>query len=205
MYGSKITEHLDIATPEGVETVIDCFAGAGGNTIALAQSGRFTTVYAIERDAATLVCAEHNARVYGVHERIVFVHGDCFEVLETQLKDVAKTAVLFASPPWGGPGYRDAEVFDLNGMMPYSLEDLVGGFGRLSRRVVLYLPRSSDLNQIARAWEGMKGKGKVRVTHYCLHGASKVWNIQRCGRGIGMLIDSQAMCVFFGDFNFDST
>lgn len=68
------------------------FAGAGGNTIAFARHVQeqeqqqephrsWTHVVAIERDAATLACAQHNARVYGVAEHITWVHADCLDVL----------------------------------------------------------------------------------------------------------------------------
>lgn len=61
--------------------MIDMFAGAGGNTIAFARHGHWTHVVGIERDAATLACAQHNARVYGVAEYITWVHADCFDVI----------------------------------------------------------------------------------------------------------------------------
>jgi trimethylguanosine synthase len=62
--------------------VIDMFAGAGGNTIAFALSDQYEHVIGIEKDAATLACAQHNADVYGVEPgRITWVHGDSFEFL----------------------------------------------------------------------------------------------------------------------------
>ncbi|KAF2150011.1 RNA methylase [Myriangium duriaei CBS 260.36] len=182
---NKIADHLSTSVPASVTTIIDCFAGAGGNTIALALSGRWKQIFAIERDATTLACAEHNARLYGVHGRIWFIRGDCFDVLRGQLKSIVKNAVVFASPPWGGPGYRDAEVFDLSRMEPYGLEKLAGEYTRVAGRVVLYLPRSSDLNQIAGWRERLGLKERVRVTHYCMWGSSK------------------AICVFLGDFSFN--
>ena len=96
--------------------------GVGGNTIAFAQSGRWKRVYAIEKDRATLDCAIHNAEVYGVADRITWLHGDCFEVLglaETKgidatdtLKKIASNyGVFFASPPWGGE-YSKSYLFE---------------------------------------------------------------------------------------------
>lgn len=124
-----------------------------------------------------------------MHNRIWFIEGDCFEVLRKRLKGIVKEgAVLFGSPPWGGPGYKGDEVFDVGAMQPYGLGELVrcrpeGG------RLVLFLPRSTDLRQVAREWVGVreregKGEGKVKVTHYCMWGASKVWYSWRFyGRG----------------------
>ena len=67
-------------------------------------------------------------------------------------------------------------------MQPYSLAALYTDFSAATKEVVLYLPRTSDLRQIAKYAEG---QDQLRVTHYCMQGASK------------------ALCVFFG--NFDGT
>jgi hypothetical protein len=56
-------------------------------------------------------------------------------------------------------------------MQPYGLQQLLTGFEKMTRDIVLYLPRTSNLNQIANyVSEGEK----VQATHYCIDGASKV-------------------------------
>jgi trimethylguanosine synthase len=72
----------------------------GGNAIALARSGRWAQVFAIEKDAKTLKCAKHNAELYGVAKKIVWLEGDCFEKMNRWRGN--KNIVIFASPPWGG-------------------------------------------------------------------------------------------------------
>lgn len=99
---SKIAEHVANAAPAGRSILVDAFAGAGGNTIAFAKSGKWKRVYAIEKDPVVLQCAKHNAKIYGVQNKITWFEGDCFEILKNQLKDLAPYSVLFASPPWGG-------------------------------------------------------------------------------------------------------
>ncbi|HEX7481736.1 MAG TPA: methyltransferase domain-containing protein [Polyangiales bacterium] len=74
--------------------VLDCGCGAGGNAIGFARAG--CEVVAVERDAARLSLARHNAAVYGVSERIRFVHGDALAVAADEPADV-----LFVDPPWG--------------------------------------------------------------------------------------------------------
>lgn len=75
---------------------------------------------------------------------------------------------LFASPPWGGVSYADDDVFDLETMQPYGLTKLNEACRPMAH--ALYLPRSSDLRQIARlAPEGEK----IDVCQYCMEGASK--------------------------------
>ncbi|EAQ92713.1 hypothetical protein CHGG_00948 [Chaetomium globosum CBS 148.51] len=172
-------------------TIIDIFAGAGGNTIAFALSEKWDRVIGIEKDAATLACAQHNAAVYGVADAITWVHGDCLDFL-ARLKDHANgtskgkgkgkkkeldpflqldvsSTVIFASPPWGGVSYRDQDVFDLSTMEPYNLETLHEACRPMEH--ALFLPRTSDLRQIAKLVP--EGAGKVEVVQYCMEGASK--------------------------------
>lgn len=169
---------------------MDLFAGAGANAISFAlqpdgENGsrrRWDRVVAVERDAATLACAQHNATLHGLGAgSILWVLGDSFEFLkeavvparsssgeesiqqvdgegavennsgeedEDDLKIDPATTVLFASPPWGGPGYSTDAVFDSNTMEPYNLAKLHGAYRQMDH--ALYLPRTSDLRQIAR-------------------------------------------------------
>ena len=90
------------SAPAGRSILVDAFAGAGGNTIAFAKTGKWKRVYGIEKDHAVLQCAKHNAKLYGVEDKITWFEGDCFEILKNQLNALAPYAVLFASPPWGG-------------------------------------------------------------------------------------------------------
>jgi trimethylguanosine synthase len=169
------------------------FAGAGGNVIAFALAGgrRWERIVAVEKDPATLACAQHNARVYGVPEgRITWVLGDCFDYLAAAKDGVIVTAspggasegtvldpelrldrtktTLFASPPWGGVSYRDHDVFDLSLMQPYNLDKLAGACAPWE--YTLYLPRTSDLRQIAKL--SPEGR-KMEVVQYCMEGAGK--------------------------------
>src|SRR4051812_27518316 len=75
----EIARYMAAAAPPDRRIIIDTFCGVGGNTIAFALSGRWDRVYAIEKDAATLACAKHNAEIYGVADKITFFQGDCFQ------------------------------------------------------------------------------------------------------------------------------
>lgn len=99
---SKIAQHVADAAPAGKDIIIDAFAGAGGNAIAFANSGRWKRVYAIEKDRQVLICAKHNAKVYGAADKISWYEGDCFKIIENELADMGEYSVVFASPPWGG-------------------------------------------------------------------------------------------------------
>lgn len=78
-----------------------------------------------------------------------------------------------------GPGYRDTEVFDLEAMQPYSFGYLYQSFKKLTPNVVLYLPRTSDLRQIAKEVGDEK---KTQIVHYCTSGTSR------------------ALCAYLGDW-----
>ncbi|PKS06598.1 hypothetical protein jhhlp_007346 [Lomentospora prolificans] len=169
----------ELAGASGTKTtIIDLFAGAGGNSIQFALSERWERVIAIEKDRDTLACAQHNAKIYEITNEITWVLGDSFEYLKLALEqpdqlhealriDPAST-ILFASPPWGGPGYRTDEIFNLHKMEPYNLAQLHAAYKSLDYS--LYLPRTSDLRQIARLVPDDK---KIEVVQYCIEGASK--------------------------------
>ncbi|KAH7394205.1 RNA cap guanine-N2 methyltransferase-domain-containing protein [Phaeosphaeria sp. MPI-PUGE-AT-0046c] len=177
---NKIAAHISESAPKEKTVVVDAFAGVGGNAIALARSGRWERVFAIEKDPKTIKCAKHNAEIYGVASKIFWLTGDCFEAINRFAGN--KNVLIFASPPWGGVEYGADDVFDLSKMEPYNLDKLYQSFTKYSNEVVLYLPRNSDLNQIARYAKDGK---KLEVAHYAIMGASK------------------ALCVYFGDFKFD--
>ncbi len=80
-------------------TVVDACCGAGGNAIGFARAG--LRVVAIELDVARLAAARHNARLYGVDDRISFVAGDA-----RQLVAEHAAALWFLDVPWVD---RDAE------------------------------------------------------------------------------------------------
>lgn len=72
----------------------------------------YVPVIAVDIDPVKLELARHNAGVYGVSDRIEFILGDYLLVAPT-----LKADVVFLSPPWGGPDYLGAEVYDLETMI----------------------------------------------------------------------------------------
>ncbi|KAI5866962.1 RNA cap guanine-N2 methyltransferase-domain-containing protein [Durotheca rogersii] len=182
---TRIAHDLASVVSPSKATVVDLFGGVGANAISLAlatcedgETPRWSKVIAIELDAPTLACAQHNASLYGVAEDIVWVLGDSFKYLQLLLNDPDKlgpelrvdtaSTVLFASPPWGGPGYKTDEIFDLNTMEPYNLTQLHRAYRAMDH--ALYLPRTSDLRQIAKL---APAGTKIEVVQYCVEGASK--------------------------------
>ena len=152
---------VHIARRCACDVVIDAFCGIGGNSIQFARTcGR---VLAIDIDAERLRMARHNATVYGVADKIEFILGD-YMTLAPHLR----ADVVFLSPPWGGPDYQRAQVFDLRTMMQ---PDGVAIF-ELSRNItpnIAYLvPRNSDPQQVRRGGrERAAGRATHRVTVRC--------------------------------------
>jgi trimethylguanosine synthase len=80
-----------------------------------------------------------------------------------------------------GTEYGIDDIFDLTKMQPYNLEKLYTSFTKYSNEIVLYLPRNSDLNQIARYAQDGK---KLEVAHYAIMGASKVCSDYRVPKNL---------------------
>lgn len=85
---------LEIGRSAQGRPVIDATCGSGGNAIGFARAG--CSVVAIDLDGTRLADAAHNARVYGVADRIRFVEGDA--VAEAPRLE---GALVFVDPPWG--------------------------------------------------------------------------------------------------------
>src|SRR5690606_1827880 len=85
-------EGLVGATPEALAlriargargVVLDGTCGVGALAIAYARQPEVTKVIAVDVDAGRLAMARHNARIYGVADRIDFVRGDVVRLVET--------------------------------------------------------------------------------------------------------------------------
>lgn len=191
-----IASHLLDDAPRP-QVVIDAFCGVGGNAIAFALHDKCEHVIAVDLDPAAIAAARWNAAVYGVFYKITFIVGDvldltpAYEFLPAHIKRHKKTQgvadIAFASPPWGGTSYRTKQIYDLEtDLQPVGITALVDALVRwtdpgdgILRRMGLFLPRSSDLRQVARTVERLdliEGRGRKRnaqVVHYCLQSQSK--------------------------------
>ena len=70
-----------------------------------------------------------------------------------------------------GPNYSHEDIFSLESMQPYTLADIFGPVAKLTEDIILYLPRTSDLNELAMY---VPEKCEISVIHYCMNGHSKV-------------------------------
>ncbi|KAG9355215.1 hypothetical protein JZ751_000053, partial [Albula glossodonta] len=89
----KIARHIALRVQHCCpsDLIIDAFCGVGGNAIQFALTGK--------------------REVYNVADRIDFLQGDFL-----QLAPHLRADVVFLSPPWGGPDYLSADVFNIKTM-----------------------------------------------------------------------------------------
>ncbi|KJE91303.1 Tgs1 protein [Capsaspora owczarzaki ATCC 30864] len=152
-----IAAHIAWRCAAGV--VVDAFCGVGGNTIQFALSSHF--VIAIDIDPRKIECARHNARLYGVEDRIEFIVADFFAVAPRLRADV-----VFLSPPWGGPSYLEKEVFALEDMLPRHGAEIFRAAQSISPNIAYFVPRNTGLEQLA---ELAGPEGHCELEHNYLH------------------------------------
>lgn len=151
----------------GSGTIVDCFTGAGGNAIQFAL--RCKHVIAIDIDPKKIDYAQHNASIYGVEERVDFIRGDSFLLAST-----LKADTVFLSPPWGGPAYSKVKDFDIRTMLkPYDGYKLFNVAKQIASRIVMFLPRNVNLNQLAEVSLSANPPWSLEVEQNFLNGRLK--------------------------------
>lgn len=90
--------------------------------------------------------ARHNATIYGVQDKIEFIVGSYFDLVEG-----LKADVVFLSPPWGGPNYmRKDTIYDLEeSLLPVPASKLLEETRKVTKNIAVYLPRNSNTKQLA--------------------------------------------------------
>ena len=136
----RIAKH--IAERCRCDLIIDAFCGVGGNAIQFA----FTCerVVAIDIDPMKITLARHNATVYGVEDRIEFIVGDYMK-----LTPHLKADVVFLSPPWGGPNYSNAQVFDIKTMITLDGFRVFEETKSITENIAYFMPRNADVEQLS--------------------------------------------------------
>ncbi len=131
---------LEQARKINCKIIVDGFCGVGGNTIAFAQA--CDKVYAIEKDSMRLEMARHNAAIYGVADKIIFIHGDfLLEALKI------KADGIYIDLEWGGPEYKELEGFKLHNFVPDGNEILKFAFNHF-QKVAIKVPDFFDFKEL---------------------------------------------------------
>ncbi|KAJ2025725.1 Trimethylguanosine synthase [Coemansia sp. S16] len=149
--------------------IVEAFCGVGGNAIKFAEWCEH--VIAIDIDPGRLEMARHNAEIYGVADRIEFILGDFY-----QLAPMLKADVVFMSPPWGGPEYLGAEVFDLNKMPFHSAQEWLDRARMVSKNIVYFMPKNCDPVQLADLYPGAPCEIELNYTNGFLKAVTAYYN-----------------------------
>lgn len=133
------------------QCILDVFCGGGGNSI---QFGNlFPKVIGIDNNLNHLYCTAMNAKAYGVAQKLWLRYGSwsrSFVKENEKWLNNENIDCIFASPPWGGPQYLSAQKYDLEkNLIPMGITSLLKTFKEISGNIMLFLPRNSDLNQLA--------------------------------------------------------
>ncbi|XP_047981891.1 trimethylguanosine synthase-like isoform X1 [Salvia hispanica] len=163
----------------GAGVVIDAFAGVGGNAIQFAKVCHH--VVAIEIDPKKVALASHNAKIYGVQDKIDFVVGDFF-----QLAPFLKGDVVFLSPPWGGPSYKAKENFTLDLLKPKDGHSLFQVAQAITSNIVMFLPRNVNVLQASELSWLSSPPLDIEVEENLVHGRLK---------GITVYFGDSKLCV----------
>lgn len=146
--------------------LIDGFCGAGGNVIQFAQI--FKHVIAIDIDPVKLYLAKNNAHVYGIpSDRILYYEADYFEFMQNLARKGSLTRnnfVVYLSPPWGGPSYRESGkffdpkfIFAERGGVEAIVQVTVG----LTENLALFLPKNICRKDMKNMTKKLKFKNKT--------------------------------------------
>jgi 16S rRNA G966 N2-methylase RsmD len=136
----KIAKHL--ADRCQCDIIVDGFCGVGGNTIQFAMT--CLKVIAIDIDPKKIEAAKHNAKIYGVEDRIDFIVGDFFQVMP----NIVNADVVFLSPPWGGPQYLEASIFDLQTMIPMDGIKIFDTALQITENIAYFVPKNTNIDQL---------------------------------------------------------
>ncbi|ODO06939.1 hypothetical protein I350_04300 [Cryptococcus amylolentus CBS 6273] len=132
------------------DVIVDAFCGVGGNAIEFAKTCE--RVIAIDNDLTRLRLARHNALHHGVADRIEFILGDYMEWARSlSARESDAIDVVFLSPPWGGIDYRSGpnSSYPLSALLPIHGRELFHLTSRLTPNIAYYLPRNTDLQELA--------------------------------------------------------
>merc|ERR1712228_375757 len=156
---------MDIAQKCECNVIVDAMCGVGGNSIAFAQFCDF--VISVDIDAKKIKMAQHNAKIYGVDDKIQFIVGDFFKIAQ-MFKHSQLIDVIFLSPPWGGQFYQ-MSMFDIKCLSNDGSMDGCKLFKicrQITKNIAYFLPKNTSYRQL----KSLADKGeKCKIDKNRLH------------------------------------
>lgn len=130
---NSVLENLN-AYPQDIN-ILDCFGGIGGDSIRFGLN--FKELFTVEKDYNNFMALKNNLQQYGIQAHLY--NNDIFDV--PHLLD--KVSVVYADPPWGGPGYSKYRNLEIK-VSNYPLDILIDGCLDKVDIVFLKLPINFD-------------------------------------------------------------
>ncbi|OAF66859.1 snRNA/snoRNA cap hypermethylase [Intoshia linei] len=118
---------------------INAFCGVGSLSIKIAEI--CSIVYCIDINPDKITMAKHNASVYGSSDKIEFIVGDYFDVINNF---AGISQVIMLDPPWGGPEYILSKWMDPN---EFNIPNILHTALQICPNVGVLLPRNLSIDK----------------------------------------------------------
>lgn len=140
----EISEYISsIITNSSDSSILDGFCGCGGNVISFSK--HFKKVIANDLFESKINMTKNNTKIYECPDNIQYYNKDFFDLnLENDIVDY-----VFLSPPWGGPEYKKDKIYSLKKWMNPDVEKIIEKCLTISKNLIFYLPRNTDLEELA--------------------------------------------------------
>lgn len=136
--------------------LVDMFCGAGGNAIQFAH--RFPLVIAIDLCLDRLFCCLNNLRRRNLQHKVLCIRGNCVDAIPWLQKEFNVLGV-YLSPPWGGVEAVMSKSYSITSQIKLCSDSFgrINGvqllehvYNGLSKNVVYFIPRNSDILEFRR-------------------------------------------------------
>jgi hypothetical protein len=140
----EISDYISSIIPDSLNsTILDGFCGCGGNIISFSKN--FKKVFANDLFESKINMTKNNTKIYDCPDNIKYYNTDYFDLnLNNE-----KIDYVFLSPPWGGPEYKNDKTYSMKKWINPDVEKIIEKSLSFSKNIIFYLPRSTDLVELA--------------------------------------------------------
>ena len=171
----EISEYISSIIPDSSDSsILDGFCGCGGNIISFSK--HFKKVLANDLVESKINMTKNNTKIYECPDNIQYYNKDYFDL------DFGDEQIdyIFLSPPWGGPEYKKDKIYSLKKWINPDIEKIIEKSLKISKNIIFYLPRNTDLEELANLLneydkEGIKSvNNTILLDVQYLNSASKI-------------------------------
>ena len=140
----EISEYISSIIPDSSDSsILDGFCGCGGNIISFSK--HFKKVLANDLVESKINMTKNNSKTYECPDNIQYYNKDYFDL------DFGDEQIdyIFLSPPWGGPEYKKDKIYSLKKWINPDIEKIIEKSLKISKNIIFYLPRNTDLEELA--------------------------------------------------------